>query len=86
MKNINQDLLMLVHKSIASNDLSTKDIPIDKLIDLKFDEVQLDSLEIMELIIEIEDKFSIRIDDEIFHDTEDLNIQKFLVNITKLIN
>ena len=86
MKNIDQDLLMLVHKFIVFNDSSTKDIPIDKLIDLKFYELQLDSLEIMELIIEIEDKFSIRIVDEVFIDTDDWNIKKLLVDITKLIN
>ena len=86
MKNINPELLMLVHKSILSNDLSTKEIPIDKLIQSRFSEFELESLEIMELIIEIEDKFSIRINDEILVDRDDETIGKILLDITKIID
>ena len=86
MKNINPELLKVVHKFILLNDLSTKEIPIDKLIQSRFLEFEIDSLEIMELIIEIEDKFSIRINDEIFVDRDDETIDMILFDITKIID
>ena len=86
MTNINPDLLKFVHNFILFNDLSTKEIPIDKLLQSRFFEFEIDSLEIMELIIEIEDRYSIRINDEIFVDRDDETIDMILLDITKIID
>ena len=85
MTNINPDLLKIVEEFILLNDSSTNEIPIDKLMQSRFLEFDIDSLELMELIIEIEDRFSIRIDDEIFVDRDDETIDMILLDITKII-
>ena len=81
---INENLKKLVHRIIINNDPSTKDIAIDKILKLKFIEVNIDSLEIMEMIIEIEDEFSIEVDDKLIIDREDSTIGEILSDITKL--
>ena len=86
MYEIHKNLRELVHGIIKNNDPTTKEIPINEILNLKFSDVNIDSLEIMEMIIEIEDKFSIEVDDKMLIDREDSSIGEILSDISQLLS